>query len=136
MKELDVVAAVIRNDGKILCMQRAEGKNKETSFKWEFPGGKIEEGETGEIAIKREIQEELEMDIDIIGVIGQIDHTFEDFVLHMTCYNCVTKSTDIKLIDHIAYKWLEPHELLTLDWSPSDLNIVKVLGEDNDTQNF
>ena len=129
MNELDVVAAVIRHNGKILCMQRAEGKNIETSFKWEFPGGKIEDGETGEMAIKREIQEELEINIVVVGEIGKFEHTFADFVMHMTCFDCTTNNPEIKLIDHIAYKWLDARELLTLDWSPSDLIIAQKLSE-------
>lgn len=127
MKEVEVVAAVIKNGDKILCMQRDEGKNKETSFKWEFPGGKVDEGETPREAIIREIQEELEMDIEIVREVGKFEHQYSDFLLHMTCFECTTNITDIKLNVHIDYKWLKTYELMSLDWCPADLPIAKSL---------
>ena len=108
-------------------MQRDKGKNKETSFKWEFPGGKVDEGETPIQAIVREIQEELEMDIDVLGEVGNFKHQYSDFLLNMTCFKCSTDKTDIKLNVHIDYKWLSPHELMSLDWSPGDLPIAEKL---------
>ena len=131
MKELEVVAAVIEYDGKILCMQRGPGKNVETAFKWEFPGGKVDEGETTRQAIIREIQEELEMNIDIEGEFGKFVHSYSEFILNMTCFKCKTLNPNFKMNVHKDYKWLEVSELATLDWAPGDKPVVNKLIEEN-----
>ena len=129
MKEIYVVAGIIEHENKILCMQRDIGKFEYVSLKWEFPGGKIEEGETKEIALKRELQEEMELDVEIIEHFCDIRHVYPDFILNMYCYKCTTNDLEFKLNVHKDCKWLKKEELKSLDWAPADLPIVKKLME-------
>lgn len=91
MKEIEVVAAIIKNDNKILCTQRDVSKNEEVSFKWEFPGGKIESGETQEEALAREIKEELNIDINIENYFMEVNYFYTSFKLKMHTYLCNTE---------------------------------------------
>ncbi len=127
MKELYVVAGIIEKDNKILCMLRDVGKFEYTSLKWEFPGGKIEEGETHEEALTREIMEEMDMDIVIGEHYLDIKHEYPDFILNMYCYKCDAKSYDFKLNVHKDYKWLERAELPSLEWAAADKPIIDKL---------
>ena len=129
MKEIYVVAGIIEHKNKILCMQRDIGKFEYVSLKWEFPGGKIEEGETKEVALKRELQEEMELDVEIIEHFCDISHIYPDFILNMYCYKCTTSDLEFKLNVHKDFKWLKKEELKSLDWAPADLPIVKKLME-------
>jgi len=131
MKEIYVVAAIIENDNKILCMQRGKDKNDYTSFKWEFPGGKIEDGETKKAALKREIKEELDIAVEIKNFYCNIRYCYPDFILNMDCFKCITKSLDIKLKVHKDFKWLSKTNLNNLDWAPADKPIIYKLMEEN-----
>ncbi len=127
MKEVHVTAAVIIQDNKILCVQRNENKYDYISKKWEFPGGKVEENEQLEETIKREIQEELNLNIDVKSFLIQVNHQYPDFQLKMDTFICEIKSGIIKLNEHIDFKWLSINELSDLDWAAADIPIVKKL---------
>ena len=117
---------------KILCVQRGSNKYKYISHKYEFPGGKIEDYENDEEALKREILEELSIEIDNIEFFETVFYEYPDFKLTMECYKCTTRSRNLKLSEHINYKWLEKQELNSLDWAEADLPIVKKLNEINE----
>jgi 8-oxo-dGTP diphosphatase len=127
MKTYEVVAAIIIKNGKILCAQRGEGKYPFLSNKYEFPGGKVEFGETNEVAIKREIQEELEITIRIEKPFLTVHHSYPDFHLNLHSYLCRCEDVSPILTEHIAIKWLHPKELLSLEWAPADIPIVRAL---------
>jgi 8-oxo-dGTP diphosphatase len=125
MKNHIVVAAIItNNNNKILCVQRKKSKYDYISFKYEFPGGKVEPGETKEEAIIREIKEELDIDIQIMQEYLTVNHTYPDFSLTMISFCCSTRSSEPVLKEHIAYQWLDSTELEGLDWAAADLPIV------------
>ncbi|MCF7924017.1 MAG: 8-oxo-dGTP diphosphatase MutT [Candidatus Izimaplasma sp.] len=126
MKTIEVVAAIIKKDNKILCTQRADD-GRFLSLKWEFPGGKIEKGETHQQALKREIQEELKLDIDVNDLFITIKHTYPNFNLIMHAYLCEMKEEKITLKEHNNYKWLSIYDLDTLDWAEADIPIANKL---------
>ena len=126
-KKVEVVAAVIMHNQKILCVQRGENKLEYISKKFEFPGGKMEEGETKKQTIIREIKEELNMDIIPIKELKTVEHEYPDFNLKMHSFISECLSTAVFLSEHIDYKWLSVSELETLDWAAADLPIVEQL---------
>ena len=127
MKQIEVVAAVIVHESKILCVQRNQNKYDYISFKYEFPGGKVEENESQEDAIIREIQEELNLNISIQKHLITINHSYPDFHITMNTFLCNCSSKDIVLNEHIDAKWLDVKELSNLDWAAADLPIVAQL---------
>ena len=130
MKEIEVVAAIIKHNNKILCTQRDVSKNEEVSFKWEFPGGKIEVGETNEEALKRGIKEELNIEVNIEKYFMEVNYIYPSFKLKMYTYLCNTQTDNIELLVHKDYKWLRNDELNTLDWAPADKPIINKLMEE------
>ena len=129
MKTIEVVAAVIINEGKILCVQRGENKYPYISRKYEFPGGKMEPGESRIETIRREILEELQMTIQVEKEFITVTHEYPDFMLIMHSYICTSVSDRVFLIEHIDFKWLEKNQLRGLDWAAADLPIVDKLIE-------
>ncbi len=127
MKHIEVVAAIIINNAKILCVQRSENKLPYISKKYEFPGGKREEGETKEETIKREILEELKMLIEVKDEYLTVIHEYPDFILTMHSFICNCKDPTLSLTEHIDFKWLNRNELAQLDWAAADLPIVQKL---------
>lgn len=127
MKKIEVVAAVIYHNDKILCVQRGGNKYDYIAFKYEFPGGKVEEGETNEEAIKREILEELDLIITIDSQFITVNHEYPDFTLIMHSYICTSTSNELTLSEHIDHKWLDKTELKPLDWAAADIPIVEKL---------
>lgn len=127
MKTIHVTAAVILKDQKILCVQRNENKFEYISKKWEFPGGKVEENEQLEETIKREIQEELNIIIGVKSFLIQVNHQYPDFKLKMDTFICEIIDGNLKLNEHLDYKWLSVEELSVLDWAAADLPIVEKL---------
>ncbi len=131
-KKIEVVAAIIQHENKILCVQRDENKLSYISKKYEFPGGKVESGETLQETIIREIQEELKIKIVPIQQFITVDHEYPDFNLKMHSYICKCENVEIVLTEHIQYKWLKINELIDLDWAAADIPIVNKLIENND----
>lgn len=130
MKTIQVVAAIIMKDNQILCTQRNVSKLGYISCKFEFPGGKMELGESEEDALVREIKEELDMDIQPFEKYITVDHTYPDFRIIMHCYKCFTSSKSINLKEHLSYQWLRAPELKILDWAAADVPIVNKLTEE------
>ena len=125
MKTIHVVAAVIRDgEGRIFATQRGYGPYKDD---WEFPGGKIEPGETPEEALKREIREELDAEIEVGESAGRIEYDYPEFHLSMDCFFCVLLSGAPILKEHEAAKWLRPEELDSVAWLPADLSLIERL---------
>jgi 8-oxo-dGTP diphosphatase len=127
MKHIEVVAAVILNNDQYLCVQRNFSKYDYISYKYEFPGGKVELNETKEEALSREIKEELNLEIKIEKHIITVEHTYPDFKISMHTYLCKSENREITLNEHIAFKWLEKQELPILDWAEADIPIVNLL---------
>jgi len=127
MKRIEVVAAVIQHQNKILAVQRGPAKFAYISEKWEFPGGKMEAEETEEQTIILEIREELNMQIAVKAKLLTVEHTYPDFHLTMHTYLCETKQSEPTLTEHIDFKWLSLAELEVLDWAGADVPIVEVL---------
>ncbi len=127
IKTIEVVAAIISYENKILCVQRDYNKYSYISKKYEFPGGKIESNETHSEALRREIREELEMEISIGDCFLKIEHEYLDFFLIMHSYLCSSSSDKLKLNEHINYKWCSINQMHSLDWAAADIPIVEKL---------
>ena len=125
MKQIEVVAAIIHDDrGRIFVTQRGYGEWKDW---WEFPGGKMEEGETPEEALKREIWEELETRIVVERLVETVEWDYPQFHLTMHCYLCHVESGHLELKEHEAAKWLRKDELESVNWLPADWDLVRKL---------
>ena len=122
MKTVRVVAAVIRKDDKIFATQRGYGEFKDG---WEFPGGKIEEGETPEQALIREIKEELDTDINVGELIDTIEYDYSNFHLSMDCFWCDIVKGGLELKVHEAAKWLTKENLYSVEWLPADVGLIE-----------
>ena len=127
MKQIEVVAAIIQFENKFLCVQRGEGRYDYISLKYEFPGGKIEPGESLNQALEREIKEELQYDIRVKEKFLTVEHQYPDFQLKMHSYLCSAVHTNFTLTEHINYRWLEINQLDELDWAAADIPIVEKL---------
>ena len=126
MKTIRVVAAVIKDKNKIFCTQRGYGEFKGY---WEFPGGKIEENETPQEALKREIKEELTIDIEVGDMIDTVEYDYPEFHLSMDCFYAEIISGQIELKEHDNALWLERDNLKAVRWLPADEDLInKVIG--------
>lgn len=121
MKSIEVAAAIIVKDGKILATQRGYGKWKGW---WEFPGGKIEAGEKAQEALRREIQEELEIEIAIDKFIQTVEYDYPDFHLTMHCFLCHVVSGQLELLEHADAVWLDASGLDNVKWLLADLEVL------------
>ena len=122
MKKIDVVAAILHRDGAYFATQRGYG---EFEAMWEFPGGKIEEGETAEFALMREIQEELGIDITIDKFLCTTEYDYPSFHLTMHCYLCGIKAGEIELREHKSARWLTIELLDSMEWLPADKEVIE-----------
>lgn len=129
MKTVHVAAAIIEKDDKILIAKRLKGQHKDL---WEFPGGKIEENETSQQALIREIKEELDMDIIIKSYLTTINYTYPTFHLIMDVYTCVSKNTNIHLHDHSQIQWIKS-DTPNINWVPADVLVINTY---NKTKNL
>lgn len=124
MKQIEVVAAIIRKGDKIFATQRGYGDFKDW---WEFPGGKIEAGETPEEALKREIREELSTEISVDEFLCTVEYDYPAFHLTMHCYLCSLLTEALHLNEHEAARWLSKDELESVEWLPADWGVVRRL---------
>ncbi len=128
MKKIKVVAAIIQNKGEILIAKRSYGEFKGL---FEFPGGKVEPGETGEVAIKREIKEELNVDIEVKSFFTNVQFDYPRFHLDMDCYMCSLNNYDFKLDSHSEIQWVNRFEHITKFCPADQLVIKKLVSEEN-----
>lgn len=124
MKQIEVVAAIIRKGDKIFATQRGYGDWKDW---WEFPGGKMEAGETPEQALIREIREELSTEIRVDDFLCTVEYDYPAFHLKMHCYLCSLTTDALHLNEHEAARWLAPADLNSVQWLPADIQVIKSL---------
>ena len=122
MKRIEVVAAIIRKEGKIFATQRGYGEWKDW---WEFPGGKMEPGETPEEALKREIREELSTEIRVDELLCTVEYDYPKFHLTLHCYLCSLVTEALHLNEHEAARWLANDELDSVKWLPADREVIE-----------
>ena len=123
----NVVCAVILDHGKIFATQRGYGEFKDG---WEFPGGKVEPGETPEHAIVREIREELNTTVEVVRLLDTIEEDYPKFHIVLRCYLCRVKEGHLELLEHEAARWLDAEHLYDVEWLPADLDLVREKVED------
>ena len=127
MKTVKVVAAIIRDGDRIFATQRGYGEYKDG---WEFPGGKVEPGETPQEALVREIKEELAADIAVGELLTTVEYDYPSFHLSMDCFWAkLAEGSEIQLLEHEAAKWMPVDNLDTVEWLPADMIIVKLINE-------
>ena len=129
MKTIEVVAAIIRKEDKIFATQRGYGDFKDW---WEFPGGKMEAGETPEEALVREIKEELSTDISVDKFLYTVDYDYPKFHLTMHCYMCSLLCEALHLNEHEAAKWLNREDIHSVNWLPADEILLPMIIEELD----
>lgn len=127
MKTIRVVAAIIIEDGKVFATQRGYGEFKDG---WEFPGGKIEEGESPEAALRREIMEELETEVAVGRLLTTVEWDYPTFHLSMDCFVCSIVLGDLHLREHEAARWLTADLLRSVDWLPADEELIPLIEEE------
>ena len=126
MKTIKVVAAIIIHENKVFATQRGYGEFKDG---WEFPGGKVEPGETPEEALVREIKEELDTEIEVASLLNTVEYDYPNFHLSMDCFICSVKSGNLILKEHEAARWLAKDELYSVAWLPADMGLIPEIQE-------
>ncbi len=124
-KQIDVVGAVLVENGKVLCAKRGSGGS--LPGLWEFPGGKIEQGETAEVALRREIMEELSCEIAVGEPVATTTHQYDFGVVTLTTFLCSLTAGWPELSEHDSLVWLLPNDLDRLEWAPADIPAVAVV---------
>lgn len=126
MKRVEVVAAILIHNNLVFACQRGYGEFKD---RWEFPGGKVEAGESPEEALRREIREELEVDVNVGDLIDTIEYDYPAFHLSMKCYACTIAGGSPHLLEHEAARWLSADQLDSVAWLPADITLIpKIAG--------
>lgn len=131
MKTIHVVAAIIEKEGCYFATQRGYGEFKDG---WEFPGGKIELGESPEEALQREIREELDTQISVERLLTTVDYDYPEFHLHMLCYVCRVVAGKLRLLEAEDAKWLTRENLNSVNWLPADRDVVRALLEERQSE--
>lgn len=126
-KRIEVVAAVLKNESEFLAVQRAPSKLDYVSEKWEFPGGKVEAGETLVAAITRELDEELRIAVTEPQFLLTIEHNYPDFDITMHCFVIEVPTRELELTEHIDSRWLSKDQLWDVDWAAADIPAVEKL---------
>lgn len=126
MKSIRVVAAVIRDGNRIFATQKGYGNYKGW---WEFPGGKIEDGETPQQALKREIEEELDTEIEVGELISSVEYDYPEFHLSMDCFWCTVVSGKLTLKEAEDARWLTKEDLFSVKWLPADLEVLEIIAK-------
>ena len=124
MKNIEVVAAIFRKENTIFATEKGYGEFKGY---WEVPGGKVEPGESLEEALRREIREELQVEIHIEEKFTELDYDYPHFHLTMHCYFCSVLSGEITLVEATDARWLKKEELNTVNWLPADISLIEEL---------
>ncbi len=124
MNRLKVVAAIIIHNNKVFATQRGYGEFKDS---WEFPGGKIEPGETPQEALVREIREELDTEIIVGDLLETVEYDYPGFHLSMDCFLCAVQSGNLVLKEHEAARWLTVETLDKVDWLPADRSLIEII---------
>ena len=132
-KTIKVVAAVIKHNDEIFATQRGYGDYKDW---WEFPGGKIEPGETPEEALIREIKEELDTEIAVDSFITTVEYDYPKFHLSMDCFWCSIKNGELVLLEHEASRWLSVEKIYEVNWLPADMEVIKVIMKGKNDKSF
>lgn len=122
-KQINVVGAVLVKEGKILAAQRSEKMS--LSLMWEFPGGKIEQGETPQEALKRELQEELKLDAVVGEQVESTSYEYDFGVVTLTTFYCTLENGEPTLTEHAEIRWVKPSEMKELEWAPADVPAVE-----------
>ena len=125
MRRIEVVAAIICQDDQIFATQRGYGDFKDG---WEFPGGKVEPGETPETALVREIREELAVEISVGELLTTVEYDYPNFHLTMHCYLCQLTGGELRLLEHQSARWLGKGELYSVEWLPADVGVIPLVG--------
>ena len=126
MKKIEVAAAIIVKDNKVFATQRGYGEFKDG---WEFPGGKLEPGESAREALAREIREELDVDIRVEKLLETVEYDYPEFHLTMHCFICELLSEEIVLKEHEDARWLKKEELDSVGWLPADVGVISKIFE-------